>query len=128
MVGMREGITNTKNIKILAYNAYEAINAKDIGMMRKIFHPGVIGHAMGEIGIDSMIEMVKRTFEKFPNTHFAVEDVITENDKAALRVTIHGRNTSLDKSFPLILEIFRFENNQIVEVWGAGISSEKFPK
>jgi len=46
-----------------------------------------------------------------------VEDVLVEGDKAALRVTIHGVP---QQPLPIIMEIFRIENGQVAEVWGAG--------
>lgn len=115
-------------IKRLAYEAYNAINNKDEATMRKIFHPGVIRHAMGEIGIDFAVKSMKLTFHKFPTTRFVIEDTIVEGNQIALRITIQGRDSPEVKPLPLILEIFRFEDSKIVEVWGAGISSEKYPK
>lgn len=117
-----------EKIRALAYSVYDAINARNIALMRQLFSSKVIRHAMGEIGLDGGIELMNKTFEECPETRFVVEDVLVEGNKAALRVSIHGQPASSEKPLPLILEIFRFENNQIVEVWGASISSDRFPQ
>lgn len=118
---------STEDIRSLAQQVYEAINHRDATALRGLFHPKVVRHAMGEIGIEGGIEMMNRAFGKFPDTRYEVEDVIVEDNRAAVRVSIHGRHTAPGKPLPVILEIFRFEDSQIVEVWGAGISPEKYP-
>ncbi|MCB0226047.1 MAG: nuclear transport factor 2 family protein [Anaerolineae bacterium] len=112
----------------IAHQLYRAINAMDEEKLRQLFHPRVIRHAMGEIGIEPAIEAMKQSFLKYPHTRYVVDDVLVDHDKIAARISIHGRNTPAEKPLPLILEIFRIEDNQIVEVWGAGISSDKFPE
>ncbi|MCB9077172.1 MAG: nuclear transport factor 2 family protein [Anaerolineaceae bacterium] len=111
----------------IAHQLYQAINDMDEESLRKLFHPRVIRHAMGEIGIEPALEAMKQSFLNYPHTQYVVDDVLVDQDKIAARISIHGRDTPADKPLPLILEIFRIEDNQIVEVWGAGISSEKFP-
>lgn len=111
----------------IAHQLYQAINERDEESLRALFQPGVIRHAMGEIGIEPALQALQQAFLKYPNTRYVVDDVLVDQDKVAARISIHGRETPAEKPLPLILEIFRIEDNRIAEVWGAGISSEKFP-
>lgn len=117
-----------EKIKNIAFEVYDAINAKDSEALCKLFAPEIIRHATAQIGVEAALMMMYKMFETYPNTKFIIEDIIVQGNKAALRVTIHGRDTSEDKPLPNILEIFRIEDNQVVEIWGAGISPERFPQ
>lgn len=106
--------------KALASRVYEAINKQDIATLDELFDPHIIRHAMGEVGIESARKALTNAFATFPQTRFVVEDLIAEGDKVALRVTVHGIPTPPGDPLPLIMEIFRFENGRVAEIWGAG--------
>lgn len=112
-------MTATEN-KALASRVYEAINAQDIATLDELFSPHIIRHAMREVGNESARKALANAFATFPQTHFVVEDLIAEGDKVALRVTVHGIPTPPGEPLPLIMEIFRFENGRVAEIWGAG--------
>lgn len=112
----------------IVHRLYAAINEMDEKKLRRLFHPDVVRHAMGEIGVEPAIEAMKQSFLKYPDTRYVVDEVLIDQDKAAARISIHGRKMPADKPLPIILEIFRIDDNRIVEVWGAGISSQKFPE
>ncbi len=108
------------DIKALGYRVYEAINARDIAALEELFDPHVIRHAAGETGIESAKNALTSAYMTFPDQRFVVEDLIAEDDKVALRVTIHGVPTAPGEPLPIIMEIFRIENGRVAEVWGAG--------
>ncbi|GHO61727.1 hypothetical protein KSC_006190 [Ktedonobacter sp. SOSP1-52] len=108
------------DIRALAYRAYEAINTRNVVALEEVFAPHVIRHAAGETGVESVKKAVASAFTTFPEKRFVVEDVLVEGNKAALRVTIQGVPTVPGQPLPTILEIFRVENGQVAEVWGAG--------
>ena len=107
----------TADVRAFVYRVYEAINAKDIAALEELYDPQVIRHAAGESGIESARNALMAAYTAFPDLRFAVEDVLVEGDKAALRVTMHGVP---QQPLPLIMEIFRIENGRIAEIWGAG--------
>ena len=80
----------------------------------------IVRHATGEVGIGPAVAAMQRAFATNPARRFQVEDVIAEDDRVALRVTIHGGLTAPGEPRPMILEIFRIANGQVVEIWGAG--------
>jgi predicted ester cyclase len=86
----------------------------------RLFDPNIIRHAVGEKGIESAKKAVMNTFTTLPDKRFVIEDAIAEDDKVALRVTIHGFPTAPGESLPIIMEIFQIRNGRVVEIWGAG--------
>jgi predicted ester cyclase len=108
------------DIRALVYRTYEAINTRNVVALEEVFDPHVIRHAAGETGIESVKKAVTSAFTTTPEKRFVVEDVLVEGNKAALRVTIQGVPTAPGQPLPTIIEIFRIENGQVTEVWGAG--------
>lgn len=106
------------DIRALAHATYDAINARDTVRLNQLFAPGVIRHAMGEIGVDKAV----RAVESLPaGKRFVVHDVLVEGHRAALRVEVQD-DAAEPSGQPrtVIMEIFRIEDGQIAEVWGAG--------
>jgi predicted ester cyclase len=116
-----------EQIRNIVIAIYAAINAKDETTLRRLFAADIIRHATGEIGVEAAIKMMEKMFSANPKTYFIIEDILVDGNKVAIRVAIHGRESSPEKPPSTILEIFRIENNQAVEIWGAGISPERFP-
>ena len=62
----------------------------------------------------------------FPDLNYTIEDVIVDGDRVAVRVTGHGTQTGGIGDLPATQKVahwsemhfFRFEGDQIVEVWG----------
>ncbi|MBI1258498.1 MAG: hypothetical protein GC204_13605 [Chloroflexi bacterium] len=105
--------------KRLAAQVYEAINAQDLAALETLFDAKIIRHAMGEIGIEKAKQAVMAAFVTSPGRHFVVEDLIAEGDRVALRVSIYGDAVATEPQ-AIIMEIFRFEDGRVVEIWGAG--------
>jgi predicted ester cyclase len=105
--------------KALAARVYEAINAQDLDRLEALFDPNIVRHAMGEIGIEPARKAVIAAFASSPERRFVVEDLIAEADRVSLRVMIYADAVSIEAQ-GIILEIFRFENGRVVEIWGAG--------
>ncbi|HEY9411514.1 MAG TPA: nuclear transport factor 2 family protein [Jiangellaceae bacterium] len=107
---------------VLARRVYEAVNAQDLAAIDQLFAPDVVRHARREVGIDAARRSVVEAFAAAPSLRFVVEDVLSDGDRAALRVTVRGVPTGPDGVPPTILEIFRFHEDKVVEIWGAGTS------
>jgi len=106
--------------RTLAYRVYEAINAQDVTALDELFDPNIMRHAAGEVGIEKAPEAMQKAFASGLLKQFVVEDVLVDGDKAALRVTVHGVPVPEGQPLPIIMEIFRFENGRVAEIWGAG--------
>jgi predicted ester cyclase len=107
-------------LRSLARQVYDAINAQDLAALDRLFAPDIVRHAMGEVGIEAARRAVVNAFAAAPSLRFDVEDVIADGDRVALRVTV-SRNEGTDAvERSTILEIFRVEHGRVVEIWGAG--------
>jgi predicted SnoaL-like aldol condensation-catalyzing enzyme len=112
--------------KALAAQVYDAINAQDLAALETLFAPNIMRHAMGEIGIGPAKKAVVAAFANAPERRFVVEDMIADGDRVALRVMIYA-NAAAAEPQAIILEIFRFENGRVVEIWGAGGAVRPLP-
>lgn len=110
----------TADVKVVGYRVYEAFNARDIAAVEELFAPNSISHASGISGIDGVKKALASLYATFPDIRFVVEDLLADGDKVALRVTIHGVPLDPEQPQPIIMEIFRVEDERVVEVWGAG--------
>lgn len=110
----------TADNKAIAYRVYEAINTNDVATLEKLFDPNIIRHAARETGIESARKALENAFLTFPDKRFVIEDAVAEEDKVALRVTVHGIPTDPGEPLPIIMEIFRIANGRVAEIWGAG--------
>jgi predicted ester cyclase len=122
----RRLIMSAAENKALAARVYEAINAQDLATLETLFDPKIVRHAMGEIGIEHAKQAVIAAFAKSPGRHFVVEDLIAEGDRVSLRVSVYGDAVATEPQ-AIIMEIFRFENGRVVEIWGAGGAVRPLP-
>jgi predicted ester cyclase len=106
--------------KSIGMRVYDAINAQDLTALDQLFAPNIVRHAMGEVGIEAARRAVVNAFAASPSLRFEVEDVIAEGDRVALRVTVDRNEGTPSAERSMILEIFRVENGQVAEIWGAG--------
>lgn len=104
----------------IGYRVYEAINNRDYATLDELFDPGIVRHATGEIGLAKARQALDKAFESGPKK-FVVEDLLTDGDKVALRVSVEGFPPAPGKIGLTIMEIFRIENGRVAEIWGAGM-------
>jgi predicted ester cyclase len=119
--------TTTDEVRALGQRVYDAINAHDLATLEQLFAPGVVRHAMGEVGFEAARRAVSEMYATAPDTRFQVEDLVAEGDRVALRVTVH-RGTPDPGTVPqAIMEIFRIEHGRVAEIWGAGTPARPAP-
>lgn len=102
----------------LVREVYAAVNAQDLAALDRLFDPGIVRHARGEVGIEAARRAVVDTFAAEPGLRFTVEDAFGSGDRAAVRVSVHRGPAGTPSG--TILEIFRFAGGRVVEIWGAG--------
>jgi steroid delta-isomerase-like uncharacterized protein len=76
-------------------------------------------------GPESLKQLIGMYFTAFPDLHLATEQVIAENNRAAVLLTASGTNSGEFMGAPATgktasvksMEMFRIENNKIVEQW-----------
>jgi predicted ester cyclase len=85
-----------EEMKLLERRYYDECNkGKDaaIAMLDKLFASDVVWHsASGQDleGLENLKQSFKKAYDTFPDTHYTVEDVIVEGDRAVTRFTFAG--------------------------------------
>ncbi len=109
----------------LARRLYDAINRNDLEALDGLFAPDVVRHAAGEIGAEKALDAVRELHAAPRSTRFRIDDLFAEDDRVALRVTVHqGGPDGPDEPVSTILEIFRIADGRVAEIWGAGADAD----
>jgi len=112
--------SDTDELRSVGRRVYDAINAQDLATLEQLFTPGIVRHAMGEVGFEAARRALDDLFATAPDTRFQVEDLVAEGDRVALRVTVHRGAPDPGTVPQAIMEIFRIEHGRVAEIWGAG--------
>ncbi len=80
--------------------------------------PDFAGLPPGPAGIK---EFVRQALVNIPDIHIALEDLVTDGDKAAIRFTVRGTDQTQRKMVTLmVLVISRFVGGKLAEEWQVG--------
>ncbi|MCK2215538.1 nuclear transport factor 2 family protein [Actinomadura sp. ATCC 31491] len=105
----------TQDVRALARRMYAAFNARDHEAARDIFTADFRSHPLGTTGPDAVERSWRRFHETYPEARVVVEDMLVEDDRAAVRTSVHGVP---GEHPPTMLEIFRVRDGRIAELWG----------
>jgi len=124
---------STEENKAIARRAYEtfnqAVSAGNWTALDEVIAADVVDHYPSP-GQGPGLAGVKQVFEAFrtafPDLHFSVEDMITEGDKVASRITLYGTHTGDFQGIPPTgkhvtqtgIDILRLAGGKVVERWG----------
>jgi len=108
--------TNLETHKQIVKEFYEfAINQKDFESASKYLGPQYIQHnPNAEDGAEGFKKYIQWLKENFPNNHGDIKRIFAEGEYVIIHV--HSKRTP-DTRGLAIIDIFRFENNKIVEHW-----------
>lgn len=106
----------------------EVMNQRDIAATAGLCSPEIVWHG-GELGkahdLRSFQNRLRSIFHSFPDLSVEIHDVIAENDRVAVRVTLRGTQLGHFRGIPPTgrqvtssgMNTFRIMNNRIVEEW-----------
>jgi steroid delta-isomerase-like uncharacterized protein len=85
-------------------------------------HPAVPEHQHGTDGFKHVIEWVR---DIGPDTHYGIDDIISEGDKVAVRMTMSGTHTGTLRGIPPTgkrfsvdyVHWFRLAEGKVAELW-----------
>lgn len=106
-------------IKMLVSRFYQECNrgeAAGIAVLNELFASDITWHnATGRDihGLDNLKTSFHSAYSTFPDTHYAIEDIITEGDKAASRFTFTGTHKGEFKGIT--------PSGKQVKMWGINI-------
>jgi steroid delta-isomerase-like uncharacterized protein len=108
---------------------FEILNEGDFQKLGEVLDRNVVWHGTGGMGtlngIESYRQAAKPVTEAFPDAETAIDFVVAEGDKVAVRYTVSATHKSKFIGFPPTGErvvisgnsIIRIEQERIVEVW-----------
>lgn len=106
----------------------EVMNQRDIAAMAGLCSPDIVWHG-GELGkahdLRNFQNRLRSIFHSFPDLTLEIHDVIAENDRVAVRVTMRGTQLGHFRGIPPTgrkvtssgMNTFRIMNNRIAEEW-----------
>ena len=107
-------------IKALQRRYYEECNkgkTTAVAVLDELFAPDIVWHGargMDIRGIKELKESFNAAYNTFPDTHYTIDDMIVEGDKAVIRFTFAGTHKGEFGGIP--------PTNKKVKVWAIAIA------
>jgi predicted ester cyclase len=120
--------TNETANEVMVRKAYDAVNEKQIHLLKDFFTTDFACHftpTQTRVGLDPQKSDLEILFKAFPDYHVAIDDVVSQGDKVAVRLTVSGTHlgdfygkppTGKTVSWPA-MEIFRSKDGKFAEQW-----------
>jgi steroid delta-isomerase-like uncharacterized protein len=112
--------------KILATRFYrEILNGRNMNTADEILSEGYVDHSASAPGLENFKRYLAMITSIFPDINVTVEDMFTDDDKIAARLTISGTQSGSFRGFPAKggqatwsgMDIIHVSNGKIVERW-----------
>jgi steroid delta-isomerase-like uncharacterized protein len=122
-------VMSAEDNKAIARRWFELVNAREPEGLRSLLHPDLVDHTplLGAApDADGQIAVATVTLHAFPDIHVTVEDMLAEDDRVAVRISIRGthRGTLMGRYEPTGrqvfwtgMDFFRIADSKIAEVW-----------
>ena len=103
--------TQEEQNKQVVHQVFEFYNQQEIEKVEKLFSPKHVFHFPGAPPMDwnSHKQFIVGLSKAFPDLHFKVEDILTEGDKVAYRLTVSGTHKGEFQGIPATGKIVSFE-------------------
>jgi predicted SnoaL-like aldol condensation-catalyzing enzyme len=119
----------TRTNKALIQELYRCLNRLDMERARHLVTDDYVDHSMnlqGLLGESALAALFALVRQNFPGFHIAVDDLIAEGDRVAVRWTIH----TMSQATPALahlnggitmqgISIYRLDHGRIAERWAA---------
>jgi steroid delta-isomerase-like uncharacterized protein len=104
---------------------FESVNNRDTASLGTIVADDVRYHGMQVSGLDQLVSKVGEIAHAIPDFNVTIEDLIAEGDRVVARTKERGTQENEFEGMPATgrsfevdeVNIFRFENGKIAEVW-----------
>ncbi len=117
---MEASVLAESNKTIVSRFFEEAFNHRNIALVDEFIAPNFKNHtaSIHVQGLEGVKRSFQAQFEAFPDIHTAIEDMIAEGDKVAVRASDRFTQPSDGKPVELTwIEILRLENGKLAEAW-----------
>ena len=111
--------------KAIVRKSVEAINTQDLSSIENMIAPDFVDHTRQVRGLENLKQFLFLIFKGFSDWHITIEDIIAEDDKVWIRITVTGTHTGefrglapTGKKFSEYqVWIYRIVDGKIVEGW-----------
>ena len=121
-------MSTEKNKELVIRLTEDFWNARDINTIDRFFSPDFVTHsphAPQDGNFDSFKKQTIEDFKAFPDMYISIDDLVAEGDKVVKSWTFQGTHKNEWMGIPATgkkvvfsgMEIFRFENEKVVENW-----------
>jgi steroid delta-isomerase-like uncharacterized protein len=116
----------TEQNKILVQRFYdEILNGRKMDVADEILSPDYIDHSASAPGLGNFKTYLAMITSVFPDIKVTVEDLFTDGNKVAVRLTIHGTQLGPFRGFPAAgrqttwtgMDIIHISDGKIAERW-----------
>jgi steroid delta-isomerase-like uncharacterized protein len=104
----------------------EVLNKGDLKIAEDILSPDFHDHGAPAPGIEGFKQLFSIIAGIYPDIHVKIEDMIAEEDKVAVRLSVRGTQKGAFRGFPATnkqaqwtgMDFIRLANGRMVERWG----------
>jgi len=112
--------------KTLARRFYdEILNGRRMDFADEILSPEYVDHSAAGPGLENFKQYFSMITSVFPDIKVTVEDLLADDDKVAVRLTVHGTQLGSFRGFPPVgrqatwtgMDIIHISDGRIIERW-----------
>ncbi|MCI4061988.1 nuclear transport factor 2 family protein [Micromonospora sp. R77] len=109
----------------IAERMYDAFNRRDASAAERIFAAGFYSHPLQATGWECVQRAWQRMWEQHPDLKVELKELVADGRRVATRTEMVG---FADGSAATMLEMFAFEGDRIVELWGLSARPQAKPE
>jgi predicted SnoaL-like aldol condensation-catalyzing enzyme len=102
-------------METVIHEMYAAFNSRDLDAAEAKFASGFYSHPLGTTGREHIRRAWAAMLERFPDLRITLDRALVSGDRAAIWATIHP---GPDQPTANLVEIMRFADGRIAELWG----------
>lgn len=112
-------MTTREDANALVQRMQECLNTRQSDQAADLHTPDFFSHPLVTTGFEAGKDAWRTLTARFPAMRVVTQDILVDGDKAAVRSTVEGIANPDGDAQPMLFEIFRIDDGQSAEMWGA---------
>ncbi|GGT00356.1 hypothetical protein GCM10010156_68040 [Planobispora rosea] len=112
-------MTTRDDVRALVRRMQECFNSRRFDQAADLHTPGFFSHPLGTTGFEEGKNAWRALVARFPDIRVIAQDIVVDDDRAAVRSTVEGIGVADGEAQPMLFEIFRIDDGRFAEMWGA---------
>ena len=108
---------NNKAVVAAFYN--RCMNGGEVAAVVAVLAPDFVDHSSGLAGVSDMEDFVRESHRRWPVLAYAIEDIIAEGDRVAVRWAGRGTHHTRREANWTGMGFYRLRDGKIAEHWAA---------